>query len=116
MPMNMQVKILRVLQEKEIERIGSHKTIPVDCRIIAATNKNLQEAIKEGQFREDLYYRLNVINIEVPPLRCRKEDMDVLTFKLMNKLSDQLGRYVNSISNEALEALKAYNWPGNIRS
>ena len=115
MPMNMQVKILRVLQEKEIERIGSHKTIPVDCRIIAATNKNLQEAIKEGQFREDLYYRLNVINIEVPPLRCRKEDMDVLTFKLMNKLSDQLGRYVNSISNEALEALKAYNWPGNIR-
>lgn len=115
MPMSMQVKILRVLQEKEIERIGSHKTVPVDCRIIAATNKNLQEAIKEGEFREDLYYRLNVINIEVPPLRCRKEDMDVLTFKLMNKLSEQLGRYVNSISNEALEALKAYNWPGNIR-
>ena len=115
MPMSMQVKILRVLQEKEIERIGSHKTVPVDCRIIAATNKNLQEAIKDGEFREDLYYRLNVINIEVPPLRCRKEDMDVLTFKLMNKLSEQLGRYVNSISNEALEALKAYNWPGNIR-
>lgn len=115
MPMNMQVKILRTLQEKEIERIGGHKTIPIDCRIIAATNKNLQEAIKNGEFREDLYYRLNVINIEVPPLRCRKEDMDVLTFKLMNKLSEQLGRYVNRISNEALEAFKAYNWPGNIR-
>lgn len=115
MPMDMQVKILRVLQEKEIERIGSHRTIPIDCRIIAATNKNLQEAIREGHFREDLYYRLNVINIEVPPLRCRKEDIEVLTFKLMNKLSEQLGRYVNSISNEALEALKAYSFPGNIR-
>lgn len=115
MPMSMQVKILRVLQEKEVERIGGHKVISIDCRIIAATNKNLRKAIKDGSFREDLYYRLNVINIEVPPLRCRKEDMDVLTFKLMNKLSEQLGRYVNSISNEALEALKAYNWPGNIR-
>ncbi|MBM7561878.1 sigma-54 interaction domain-containing protein [Fusibacter tunisiensis] len=115
MPLEMQVKILRVLQEKEIERIGGNRTIPVDCRIIAATNHDLKERIKEQAFREDLYYRLNVINIEVPPLRNRKEDIEVLTLKLMEKLSGSLGKYVNNITVDALESLKAYNWPGNIR-
>lgn len=115
MPLEMQVKILRVLQEKEIERIGGTKTIPVDCRIIAATNRDLKERIRENAFREDLYYRLNVINIEVPPLRNRKEDIEVLTLKLMEKLSNSLGKYVNNITVDALESLKSYNWPGNIR-
>ena len=115
MPMEMQVKILRVLQEKEIERIGGTKTISVDCRIIAATNKELKKAIEEQKFREDLYYRLNVVNIEVPPLRKRKEDIERLTFKLMDKLSKQLGRFVSNITVEALDCLKNYNWPGNIR-
>ncbi len=115
MPLDMQVKILRVLQEREIERIGGNRTIPVDCRIIAATNRNLVERIKENEFREDLYYRLNVINIEVPPLRERKEDIELLSLKLMEKLSNSLGHYVSNITVEALECLKAYNWPGNIR-
>lgn len=115
MPLDMQVKILRVLQEKEIERIGGNKTIPVDCRIIAATNRNLKERITENAFREDLYYRLNVINIEVPPLKARKEDIELLTLKLMEKLSAALGRFVSNITVDALECLKQYNWPGNIR-
>ena len=115
MPLDMQVKILRVLQEKEIERIGGNRTIPIDTRIIAATNRDLKERIKEGEFREDLYYRLNVINIEVPPLRRRKEDVELITLKLMEKLSNNLGRYVSNITVEALESLKSYNWPGNIR-
>lgn len=115
MPLDMQVKILRVLQEKEIERIGGNRTIPIDTRIIAATNRDLKERIKEGEFREDLYYRLNVINIEVPPLRRRKEDIELITLKLMEKLSNNLGRYVSNITVEALESLKSYNWPGNIR-
>lgn len=115
MPLDMQVKILRVLQEKEVERIGGNKTIPIDCRIIAATNRDLSERIKENEFREDLYYRLNVVNIEVPPLRDRKDDIEILTLKLMEKLSNALGKYVNNITVDALDCLKTYNWPGNIR-
>jgi len=115
MPLDMQVKILRVLQEKEVERIGGNKTIPIDCRIIAATNRDLEARIKEGEFREDLYYRLNVINVEVPPLRTRKDDVEILTLKLMEKLSNSLGKYVSNITVDALDSLKAYNWPGNIR-
>jgi transcriptional regulator with PAS, ATPase and Fis domain len=115
MPLDMQVKILRVLQEKEIERIGGNKTIPVDCRIIAATNRDLVERIRENEFREDLYYRLNVVNIEVPPLRLRKDDVEILTLKLMEKLSSALGKFVSNITVDALDSLKLYNWPGNIR-
>ena len=115
MPLDMQVKILRVLQEKEVERIGGNRTIPIDCRIIAATNRNLTERIRENEFREDLYYRLNVVNVDVPPLRDRKEDIEILTLKLMEKLSNTLGKYVSNITVDALESLKAYNWPGNIR-
>lgn len=115
MPLDMQVKILRVLQEKEIERIGGNRTIPVDCRIIAATNRDLVERIRENEFREDLYYRLNVVNIEVPPLRLRKDDVEILTLKLMEKLSSSLGKFVSNITVDALDSLKLYNWPGNIR-
>jgi transcriptional regulator with PAS, ATPase and Fis domain len=115
MPLDMQVKILRVLQEKEIERIGGNKTIPIDSRIIAATNRDLISRIQQKEFREDLYYRLNVINIEVPPLRKRKEDIELITLNLMEKLSTSLGRYVSNITVEALESIKQYNWPGNIR-
>ena len=115
MPLDMQVKILRVLQEKEVERIGGNKTIPIDCRIIAATNRDLVERIRENEFREDLYYRLNVVNIEVPPLRQRKEDIEILTLKLMEKLSHSLGKFVSNITVDALDCLKTYNWPGNIR-
>jgi len=115
MPLDMQVKILRVLQEKEIERIGGTKTIPINSRIIAATNRDLEKSIREKKFREDLYYRLNVVNIEVPPLRDRRDDLEVLTLNLMEKISSNLGRYISNITVEALDCLKQYNWPGNIR-
>ncbi|MBC7087542.1 MAG: sigma 54-interacting transcriptional regulator [Tissierellales bacterium] len=115
MPLKMQAKLLRVLQEREFEKVGGNKTIKTDLRVIAATNKDLQKLISEGKFREDLYYRLNVMTIEIPPLRERVEDIEELTKKLMEKLSNQLGIYVPKISHKALELLKSYNWPGNVR-
>lgn len=115
LPLNMQVKILRVLQEREIERIGSVKSQKIDVRIIAATNRDLKEMVKKKLFREDLYYRLNVINIGVPPLRERIEDIPLLARHLMKKLSSEMERHVTEISPNALEALKNYHWPGNIR-
>lgn len=113
--LGVQVKLLRILQEKEFERLGGTKTIKVDVRIIAATNKNLEELVKEGSFREDLYYRLNVVPINMPPLRERKEDIAMLTLSFLNKSSDISGRAPKKISEEALAKLVAYNWPGNIR-
>lgn len=115
MPMKMQVKLLRVLQEKEIERVGGTNPIRIDVRIIAATNKNLGQLVEKGEFREDLYYRLNVMTLEVPPLRDRLEDIEALTTSLIEKLSNKLGLYVNYISREALAILKGYSWPGNVR-
>ncbi|KAB3534702.1 PAS domain S-box protein [Alkaliphilus pronyensis] len=115
MPIKMQVKLLRVLQEKEIEPIGATNPIKIDVRIIAATNKNLMYLVEKGDFREDLYYRLNVMTIEVPPLRERIEDIDTLTKSLLVKLSNKLGVYVDSISKEAIDILKGYSWPGNVR-
>ncbi len=115
MPMEMQVKLLRVLQEKEIERVGGTNPIKIDVRIIAATNKNLQQLVEKGEFREDLYYRLHVMSIEIAPLRDRREDIEALIHSLIKKLSDKLGLYVSTISQEALEILKAYGWPGNVR-
>ncbi|NMM62897.1 sigma 54-interacting transcriptional regulator [Clostridium sp. P21] len=115
MPMNMQVKILRVIQEKEIERVGGNVVEQVDVRIIAATNKNLEEAVRDGKFRADLYYRLNVIKISLPALRERKEDIPQLANALRIKVSNRLGMYVEGISKEAIECLANYNWPGNIR-
>ena len=111
----MQAKILRVLQEREILRVGGTEPIKVDVRVIAATNRNLEQAVKEGRFREDLYYRLNVIPIVCPPLRERQEDMEVLALHFIRKAALVAGRRVEGIAPEALEALCAYHWPGNVR-
>lgn len=110
-----QLKLLRVLQEKTFERVGGTKPIKVDVRVIAATNKNLEEAIRNGQFREDLYYRINVVPIYVPPLRERKEDIPILAQHFIKKFSSKVSNRVKYISNEAIEYLVSYDWPGNIR-
>lgn len=115
MEKNMQAKILRVLQEREIQRIGSEETIKLDIRVIAATNRNLEEMVKEEQFREDLYYRLNVIPIFLPPLRERKQDIGLLAEYFMNKFEAYRGKPIMGITNEAMEALLCYAWPGNVR-
>jgi len=115
LPLSMQVKLLRVIQEKEFERIGSIRSQKIDVRIIAATNKNLEEMIKQKTFREDLYYRLNVINIHVPSLRERRDDIPSLAKYLMKKISLEMEIHVTNISDEAIMALSLYDWPGNIR-
>ncbi|WP_300459010.1 sigma-54 dependent transcriptional regulator [Desulfobacula sp.] len=115
MPLNIQAKILRLLQEKSIERLGGEETIPVDVRIIAATNNNLEQAIKEGKFREDLYFRLKVVTIDLPPLRDRRDDIHSLILYYMAKFSAELKVDNPSIQKEALKRLQRYNWPGNIR-
>ncbi|AKL96940.1 sigma54 specific transcriptional regulator, Fis famil [Clostridium aceticum] len=114
-PISIQAKLLRVLQEKEVVRVGSTKPISIDVRVIAATNIALEEAVKRGKFREDLYYRLNVIPIEIPPLRKRKKDLYPLVVHLINKYNQEYGRKVEDISSEALKSLEEYDWPGNIR-
>lgn len=115
MPMSMQVKLLRVLQEKEIEKVGSTKTKKIDARVIAATNKDLKKLITQGKFREDLFYRLNVVTIEIPSLRERLYDIEDLSVHLLDKITGRLGKYVTSISDSAIEYLKSYHWPGNVR-
>ncbi|MEY8303614.1 sigma-54 interaction domain-containing protein [Anaerosalibacter bizertensis] len=115
LPMNMQVKLLRVLQDKEIEKIGSNSSEKVDIRIITATNRDLEEMVSEGKFRLDLYYRLNVLTIKVPPLRERKDDIPILSEHLIQKISRRENIRVDRISDSALEYLKRYNWPGNVR-
>lgn len=115
MPLHMQAKLLRVLQEKEVERIGSIVTKNVDIRVIAATNRNLEEMIKAGEFREDLYYRLNVVTINIPPLRERPEDIVTLTSFLIDKICKKLDKSVKGISTKAMECMKSYNWEGNVR-
>jgi transcriptional regulator with GAF, ATPase, and Fis domain len=109
------VKLLRVLQEREFERIGSSKTIKVDVRILAATNRNLQEAIDSGAFREDLFYRLNVVPIELPPLRERPDDIRLLAEHFVQKYCNETGRDAMTITREALDALQSNPWRGNIR-
>mgnify|MGYP000692202077 CR=1 FL=1 len=113
-PPPMQVKLLRVLQERRFERVGSSKSITVDVRIIAATNRNLEEAVKEGRFREDLYYRLNVVPVRIPSLRERKEDIPPLVGHFLQLYNEENGRDVK-ISNEALDTLLMHDWPGNVR-
>lgn len=115
MPKSMQVKLLRVLQEKEFESIGSVYTQKVDTRIIAATNRNLEEMLKTGEFREDLYYRLNVIAITLPPLRKRKEDINLLVEHFIKKICLKLGKHIDAIDKNSLQLLQEYHWPGNIR-
>ncbi len=112
---SVQIKILRVLQEKSFERVGGESTQEVDVRIVSATNRNLMEEIKEGSFREDLYYRLNVVNIHVPPLRERKEDIPLLTSAFLKEFAEENGKPVEGIDSKARIALYNYSWPGNIR-
>jgi DNA-binding NtrC family response regulator len=114
-PPSIQVKLLRILQEREFERLGSNKTLRIDVRVIAATNVDLRAALEQGTFREDLYYRLNVVPINIPPLRERKEDIPFLARHFVAKLSADVGSPVESISDAAIEKLMGYGWPGNVR-
>lgn len=113
--LDMQTKLLRVIQEKEFERVGSSKTIKTDFRLIAATNRNLEREIEKGNFREDLYYRINVIPICVPPLRERKEDIILLFNYFVGKFSKEMRKDIFNISEKTKELLISYNWPGNVR-
>ena len=115
MPAGLQSKILRLLQEKSIERIGGRETIPVDVRIIAATNRDLEAAMEQGHFREDIYYRLKVVTIHLPPLRDRQGDIPLLVHYFMNKYSSEAGSVSPGIADDALISLGMYNWPGNVR-
>lgn len=115
MPYSIQTKILRVIEDKSFERLGSNKTIKVDVRLIAATNKNLEALAQEDKFRKDLYYRLNVVTMNIPPLRERKEDISQLTEYFLNRYNKEFNKDVRKISDEALEMLKKYDWPGNVR-
>jgi len=112
---NMQLKLLRVLQEGEFERVGGTDTLKVDVRIIAATNRNLHEMMMKGQFRQDLYYRLNVIPLEVPPLRERKDDIPLLITHFLDKFNKQFSKKIDFIEDEAMRYMQNYSWPGNIR-
>ncbi len=115
MPLDLQVKLLRVLQEKEIERIGGRTPIKIDVRIITATNRNLEREVAEGRFRLDLYYRLNVFPIILPPLRERKEDIPILTTHFVNQYSKKAGKKILGVSEKVEKSLAGYSWPGNIR-
>ncbi len=112
---DLQIKLLRVLQEKEFERVGGNSTIKADIRIITATHRDIEKAISDGVFREDLFYRLNVISIFLPPLRDRKEDIRELSIHFLQKFGRQMSKSIQNIDPESMEALKLYNWPGNVR-
>ncbi|MBO5330254.1 sigma-54 interaction domain-containing protein [Anaerotignum sp.] len=115
MPLHVQTKLLRVLQESVVERIGGTKPIPIDIRVICATNKNIEQMVEEGTFREDLYYRLNIIPIELPPLRKRKEDLPALIEYYIAYYNQKLGKSMTGVSKDAMQTLMSYNWPGNVR-
>src|SRR4029077_16503600 len=115
LPLESQSKLLRVLQEQEFQPVGSNRTVKVDVRVLAATNRNLSEAVREGRFRMDLYYRLLVIPVEVPPLRERRQDIPALAAHFVMRLARQFGRRTNRISESAMRQLTAYDWPGNVR-
>lgn len=115
LPLHLQVKLLRAIQERKIQRLGSVKSIPIDVRILAATNRDLEKDVKEGKFREDLYYRINVIRVRLPPLRERKEDIPLLVGRFIRRFSQASARKITGISKEALELLLRYDFPGNIR-
>ena len=111
----MQVKLLRVLQERTLRRVGGTEEIPVDVRIIAATNRDLAEMVAENQFREDLFYRISVIPLELPPLRHRRDDIPILADHFLARLNASMGKRIDRISDEALKKLESYDWPGNVR-
>jgi DNA-binding NtrC family response regulator len=115
MPLHLQTKLLRVLQEQEVERVGSNKSIRLDVRVLSATNIDLEQHVRQGQFREDLFYRLNVIPLHLPPLRDRKQDIMALVSVFLEKFYRLMGRPAMTISRRALESLEQYAWPGNVR-
>ncbi|MEI6408226.1 MAG: sigma 54-interacting transcriptional regulator [Bacteroidota bacterium] len=115
LPLELQAKLLRALQEKEIERLGSNKTIQIDVRIIAATNRDLNKEVQAGRFRQDLYYRLYIFPITLPPLRARKEDIPLLTSHFIQKYNKKIGKNIQGLSHKAMQEMMNYNWPGNIR-
>ena len=113
--LNVQVKLLRVLEEREFQRVGDNRTISMDVRLITATNKDLYSKVLDGSFREDLYYRLSVFPLHLPPLRERIDDIPLLVSHFMEKFNRQMGRSIQGIADRVLEILEAYHWPGNIR-
>ncbi|MBW7989826.1 MAG: sigma-54-dependent Fis family transcriptional regulator [Planctomycetes bacterium] len=113
--LDLQAKLLRVLQEGQFERLGNPKTIEVDVRVIAATNRDLAEAIQKGTFRDDLYYRLNVFPITIPPLRERRKDIPILVWHFVPEFADRMGKRIETIPKKTMEALQSYSWPGNVR-
>jgi transcriptional regulator with GAF, ATPase, and Fis domain len=115
LPLDLQAKLLRAIQHGQFERLGSSQTIKVDVRIIATTNRDLEEEIRKGRFRQDLYYRLNVFPITVPPLRERIEDIPLLVEAAVERYSKKLGKQITSIQKETMTALQEYPWPGNVR-
>ncbi len=115
LPLELQAKLLRVLQEGEFERLGSSKTIRVDARLIVATSRNLEAAVREGKFREDLYYRLNVFPIHIPPLRERREDIPMLTWHFLRDLGGRMGREIETVRASTMNSFECYSWPGNVR-
>jgi DNA-binding NtrC family response regulator len=115
MSLSTQAKLLRVLQEKSFERLGGNETIKVDIRFVVATNKDLEEAIAKGKFREDLYYRLNVVSITIPPLRERREDVPELVSYFMKKFNRELKKGIVGITPSAMDKITSYGWPGNVR-
>src|SRR5262249_39442931 len=115
LPLEAQVLLLRVLQEREFERLGGGETVRVDVRVVAATNRDLSEEVDAGRFRDDLYYRLNVFPIRVPPLRERLEDIAPLVARLATKHAERLGRKIGRIDKKSLKLLESYEWPGNVR-
>jgi two-component system nitrogen regulation response regulator GlnG len=115
MPLELQTKLLRVLQEREVTRLGGSEVIPVTCRVLAATNQPLDRAVQQGKFREDLYFRLNVVPIRVPPLRDRRGDIQDLVDFFLDKIQAEMGTRVTGISEEARKRLTAHDWPGNVR-
>jgi transcriptional regulator with GAF, ATPase, and Fis domain len=115
LPSDVQVKLLRVIEERHIERLGSPRSVPIDVRIIAATHRNLEKRMAEGTFREDLFYRLNVFPIDVPPLRDRVEDIPLLVWRFVDEFARSFGKRIDAIQKDSMTALQQYSWPGNIR-
>jgi formate hydrogenlyase transcriptional activator len=115
LPSDVQVKLLRVIEERQIERLGSPRSLPIDVRIIAATHRNLEKCMAEGAFREDLFYRLNVFPIDVPPLRDRVQDIPLLVWRFVDEFARSFGKRIDAIRKDSMTALQQYSWPGNIR-
>ena len=115
LPLAMQAKLLHVLELQQLERVGGSETIDINVRVVAATHKDLAAEVKEGNFREDLFYRLNIFPIEVPPLRQRKEDIPMLAYAFVQEFSIKMRKVIDSITPKTMEQLKGYPWPGNVR-